>query len=92
MERMRDVVRGGLRRGLKTLSIEDRLTMGWMVACGPAMAGKAAVVGYDEGVVRVEVREGAWVEELRNLSGHLEKELARISGVRVAKLHFIVKR
>ncbi|HEY0161720.1 MAG TPA: DciA family protein [Edaphobacter sp.] len=77
---------------MKTLSVDDRLTMAWMVACGPAMAGKASVVGYDEGVVRVEVGEGAWVAELRNLSGHLEAELARISGVKVTKLHFIVKR
>lgn len=92
MERMRDVIKDGLRQGMKTLAAEDRLAMAWMVACGPAMAGKATVVGYEEGIVRVEVGEGPWVAELRSLSSQLETELARISGVQVSRLHFIVKR
>ena len=66
--------------------------MAWLATCGPALAGRGAVVGYDEGVVSVEVREKAWLDEMCNMSSHLEAELGRIAGIKVTKLHFIVKR
>jgi len=66
--------------------------MAWVAACGPALAGRGTVVGYEDGLVKIEVREGAWMEEMRGMRSHLESELARISGVKVVKLHFIVKR
>jgi hypothetical protein len=66
--------------------------MAWIAACGPALAGRGTVVGYQSGVVTVEVHEGAWLEELRRMCGHLESELARVAGLKVIKLHFIVKR
>ncbi|QNI37168.1 DciA family protein [Edaphobacter albus] len=92
MERMRDVVRMGLREGLKSFSPLDKIVMAWLAACGPILAGRGAVVGYDEGVVSVEVSEKAWLDEMRNMSSHLEMELGRIAGIKVTKLHFIVKR
>lgn len=50
------------------------------------------MVGYDEGAVRIEVRETTWLEEMRNMSEHLARELARVAGMKVTGLHFIVKR
>ena len=66
--------------------------MAWLAACGPVLAGRGVVVGYDEGIVSIEVREGAWLHEMRNMSSHLEAELSQIAGIKVTKLHFIVKR
>lgn len=92
MERVRDVIKASLRRGLSAFSGQDRLAMAWIVACGPALAERGDVVGYEDGVVRIEVRDRAWLEEMKSMKGHLEAELARVAGVRVSELHFIVKR
>lgn len=92
MDRMRDVIKSGLREGLRAFSPQDRLSMAWIAACGPVLAERGSVVGYDNGVVKVEVSDGAWLEEMKSISGHLETELARIAGVEVTKLHFKVKR
>ena len=89
---MRDVIRTGLRGGLKSFSPLDKMAMAWLAACGPALAGRGSIVGYDEGIVSVEVSERAWLEQMCNMSSHLESELSRIAGIRVTKLHFIVKR
>lgn len=89
---MRDVVRTGLRGGLKSFSPLDKVVMAWIAACGPALAGRGAVVGYDDGVVSVEVNEKAWLDEMQNMSRYLEAELSRIAGIKVTTLHFIVKR
>ena len=89
---MRDVIKTGLRRGLSGLSARDKLAMAWVVVCGPKLAERGEVAGYDDGVVRIEVRERAWLEEMRSMSAHLETELARVAGVKISKLHFIVKR
>jgi hypothetical protein len=66
--------------------------MAWLVVCGRKLAGRGSVVGFDGGIVSVEVRDPAWLEEMRSMSGHLESELARVAGMKGTKLHFIVKR
>lgn len=92
MERIRDVIKFGRRSGLQALPSQDRLAMAWIVVCGPILAEHGRVVGYDDGVISVEVGERAWLEEMRNMSEHLEAELARVAGMKVTKLHLIVKR
>lgn len=92
MDRVRDVIRFGTRSGFNTLSDLDRLQMAWVVVCGRVMAEHATVVGYDDGMVKIAASERAWLEEMRSMSAHLERELARVAGIRVTKLHFMVKR
>ena len=92
MQRFRDVIRFGSHSGLSALSARDRLAMAWVVVCGRALAGRGSVVGYEQGAVRIEVRETAWLEQMRSMSEHLTRELARVAGMKVTGLHFIVKR
>jgi sulfur relay (sulfurtransferase) DsrC/TusE family protein len=66
--------------------------MAWVVVCGKALAGHSSVVGYEQGAVQIEVQETAWLDEIRNMSEHLARELARVAGMKVTKLHLIVKR
>jgi hypothetical protein len=74
------------------LSKEDRLEMAWIVACGPTFAGRGDVVGYNDGIVDIEVSDEAWLQEMRALKSQLKVDLARISGVKVSELRFIVKK
>ena len=92
METMRDVLKASMRRGLRALQDEDRLAAAWLVACGRVLAEHGRVVGYTGGTVEVEVHGGAWLEHLMSQRTHLEGELARIAGVPVTGIHFVVKR
>ena len=92
MEAMRELLRGSLRSSLGGMREEDRLAAAWTVACGPAMAEHGAVVGYEAGVVRVEVAGAVWMRQMISLGGVLEREMVRISGVPVAAIHFELKK
>jgi hypothetical protein len=93
VERIRDVIKSGLHIGLDTLPAEDRLAMAWIAVGGPRLAARAEVVAYDQatGTVTVAVGERPWLEELRSMSFQLEPQLAQSAGVKVSKLHWIVK-
>jgi hypothetical protein len=92
MEGMRDVLRGVLGRALQALEAEDRLAAAWPVACGKAMAERGTVVGYADGVVRVEVADEAWLRQMMSMRGQLTGAMAQISRVKVTEIHFEMKR
>jgi predicted nucleic acid-binding Zn ribbon protein len=92
LEGMRGLLKGSLRRSLGGLSEEDRLAAAWPVVCGKVMAEHGTVVGYVDGVVRVQVEDGAWLNQLMSMRGQLAREVARIAGVRVSEIHFEMKR
>jgi hypothetical protein len=92
LEGMRDLLKGSLGRSLGALSEEDKLAAAWPVACGKAMAGHGIIVGYADGVVRIEVEDGAWLRQLMSMRVQLAGEMARIAGVRVSEIHFERKR
>jgi hypothetical protein len=66
--------------------------MAWVVVCGATLASHGSVMGYDDGVVKVEISEQVWLKEMRSMSEHLAAELGRVAGIKVTKLHLIVKR
>lgn len=92
MENMRDLLRNSMARSLQTLPPEDKLAAAWPVACGKAMAGRGAVVGYVDGEVWLEVQEGAWLKQMMSMQGQLAGQMSRIAGVKVSRIHFKVKR
>ena len=89
---MRDLLKVSLGESLRALPDEDRLAAAWPVACGKAMAGRGTVMGYADGVVRVQVEDGAWLQQLTSMRGQLAREMARIAGVPVREIHFERKR
>jgi Dna[CI] antecedent, DciA len=91
MEGMRDLLKGTLGRSLSRLQAEDKLAAAWPVACGRALAEKGTVVGFADGVVHVEVTDGAWLRQMISMQGQLVGEMGRIAGVPVRGIHFEVK-
>lgn len=91
MEAMREVLRDSLGRSLRTMRDEDRLAAAWTVACGRAMAEHGSVAGYEAGVVRVEVADAVWLQQMIALRNVLEGEMARIAGLRVVRIEFMRK-
>jgi hypothetical protein len=92
LEGMRDLLKGSLGRSLEGLREEDRLAAAWPVACGKALAERGVIVGYTDGVVRVQVEDGVWLQQLMSMRRQLAGEMARIAGVRVSEIHFEKKR
>ena len=92
MEAMRELMRGSLGRSLGAMRDEDRLAAAWTVACGCAMADRGVVMGYERGVVRVEVADAVWMRQMMSLRGVLEREMAKIAGVAVSGIHFELKK
>jgi hypothetical protein len=91
MEAMRDVLRASLGRSLRNIRDEDRLAAAWTVACGKAMAGHGTVIGYAAGVVRIEVEDAVWLRQMAALRSVLEREIAKIAGLRVTSIEFELK-
>jgi hypothetical protein len=91
MEGMRNLLRGSLGRSLHGMREEDKLAAAWPVACGKAMADRGTVKGYVDGVIVVEVTDGAWLRQMMSMQGQLAGEMGRIAGVRVSGIHFEVK-
>ncbi|HEX3570631.1 MAG TPA: DciA family protein [Acidobacteriaceae bacterium] len=92
MEGMRELLRGSLARSLAGMGEQDRLAAAWTIACGRAMAERGVVSGYAEGVVRIEVSDSVWLRQMQALRGTLEREMARISGVKIQTIDFVIKR
>jgi predicted nucleic acid-binding Zn ribbon protein len=91
MEGIRDLLKKSLGQSLNSLRDEDRLAAAWPVACGKTMAERGTVVGYNDGVLRVQVENGAWLHQLMSMRGQLAGEMERIAGVTVSEIHFEMK-
>jgi len=89
---MRDVLRRSLGRSLGTLEPIDRLAAAWPVACGKAMADRGVIAGFEDGVVRIEVADQVWLEQMLSMRTALQHDLARIAAVKVTGIHFLLKR
>jgi predicted nucleic acid-binding Zn ribbon protein len=92
MEGIRDLLKRFLGQSLNSLPDADRLAAAWPVVCGKTMAERGTVVGYDDGVLRVQVEDRAWLQQLMSMRGQLAGEMARIARVRVSEIHFEMKR
>jgi Dna[CI] antecedent, DciA len=92
MEPMRELLRGSLGRSLRDLRDEDRLAAAWTVACGRAMAERGVVVGYEAGVVQIEVADAVWMRQMMSLRGVLASEMAKIAALPVSGIHFELKK
>lgn len=92
MDSIRSLLKSSLARGLQGLGEQDKLELAWVALCGPALAARSTVIGYDAGIVTVEVSERSWLEEIRNIDQNLAPQLERVAGLRVSRLNLVVKR
>jgi predicted nucleic acid-binding Zn ribbon protein len=60
------------------------------VAAGHGIAERSAITGYDDRVATVTVADKAWQGQLRSTAPQLQAELARISGVPLTDILFLL--
>ncbi len=92
MENMREMLRHSLGRSLGTMPALDRLTGAWQVACGAAMSRRGVVKSFENGMLRVEVADRGWYDQMRGMQAVLEHEVARIAEVKLVGIHFELKK
>lgn len=91
MDSMRDLLKKNLARSLEAMPAMDRLAAAWPVACGKTMANRGEIVGFENGVVAVQVQDSVWLDQMRSMGSVLQSQLAKIAGVKIAGIHFEVK-
>ena len=93
-----ELVRPILSRLVKRLGLEDELegwraVEDWARVVGPRVARHTRAVGYEQGVLRVEVDGSAWMHELGYLKQELIKAVNReLGAARVRDIRFMVPR
>ena len=92
LEGMRVILKNSLGQSLGSLCDEDKLAAAWPVVCGKAIAERGIVVGYEDGILRIQVNDSAWLQLLTSLSRQFGREIAEITGVKVSEIHFEMKR
>ena len=92
MQNMRSMLRNTLGRSLQGIASEDRLSAAWTVVCGPAMAQRGQVVGYEDETVFVHVTDSLWLQQMLSMRPVLERELAAAAGLPVRTIHFQLRK
>lgn len=92
MDRIRDLLKVSLGQSLSSLREEDKVAASWPLACGKALAERGTIVGYERGIVRVQVEDRMWLRQLMSMREHIVGEMTRIAGVDVSDIHFEMKR
>jgi predicted nucleic acid-binding Zn ribbon protein len=90
MQLMRDLLRSSLAKSLASLSPLDRLASAWPVAAGHGIAERSSVTDFKEGIATVTVADAVWQAQLRSTADQLKRELARISGVPLTDILFLL--
>jgi len=91
MDKIRDILRESLASSLSAAPPLDRLAAAWLVSCGRTLADRGTILDYENGAIRVEVCDGAWMEQMNSMRDQLRSELSRIAGVEVTEIHFVIK-
>ncbi|GAA3756695.1 DUF721 domain-containing protein [Terriglobus aquaticus] len=91
MQSLRDILRSSLSTSLNALTPLDRLAAAWPVAAGHAIAERSTIVRLSGTQAGVEVRDAAWLPELRSNTPRLVADLARISGVPLTDILFFAE-
>ena len=65
--------------------------LAWPVACGSAVADRTRALSFSDGILRVEVADGGWQQELANLSPRYLALINKYSATSVKRIEFVVK-
>jgi len=62
----------------------------WPLACGIAVAEKTRAVGFNDGILTIEVPDAMWRTELREMSSKYLAALRQLLGDSVQRIEFVL--
>jgi hypothetical protein len=79
-----------LARSLKSAPAGQGPMLAWALACGSAVAARTRALGFDDGVLRVQVADLGWKRELQSLAPQYLAVLNRYVSESVNRIEFCV--
>ena len=77
-------------RSLRKAPAGQAPLLAWPLACGSAVAGRTRALNFADGVLRVEVPDAGWREELQTLAPRYLAVLNRYVAENVARIEFVI--
>jgi hypothetical protein len=75
---------------LNRLPAEQVPVESWQFVCGKQVAGRTQAVSFGTGVLRVEVPDARWQEQLQDLSRSYLAKLNQYSRTQIERIEFVV--
>jgi Dna[CI] antecedent, DciA len=85
---LEDVVAKALHR----MPAQDSPLLAWPVACGSVVAERTRALTFSAGILRVEVPDTGWRQELSALAPRYLAAINKYSAAPVERIEFVVKR
>lgn len=79
-------------QSLQQAASSDATLLAWPLACGSAVAERTRTLGFEDGVLRVEVADAGWKAELQALAPRYLAILNRYTRQPVRRIEFVVAR
>jgi hypothetical protein len=76
---------------LRRVAPGDAPILAWPLFCGSAVAERTRAVEFAEAVLKVEVPDAGWKQELQALAPRYVAMLNRYAGQRVERVEFVVR-
>ena len=92
MERVASRLESIVAKALHLAPAQESPLLAWPVACGSAVAERTRAVTFSGGILRVEVADAGWRQELASLAPRYLAAVNRYSGTPVRRIEFVVKR
>ena len=90
MERADNGMEKLVASALKRVPPGEGPLLAWSVACGSVVAEKTRAVGFENGILRVEVPDVGWRKELQTIAGQYLAILNRYCNESVKRVEFVI--
>lgn len=92
MERAGSGLEKLVARSLRRAPQADAPLAAWPLVCGSKVAERTRAISFSGSILRVEVPDFGWCQELRHLVPRYLRALANYTGQKVEKIEFIIPR
>jgi hypothetical protein len=75
---------------VRRLPPEESPLLAWPLACGSDVAEKTRPIGYEGGVLTVEVPDAGWRSQLSSLATQYKSLLKGYTGQEIEKIDFVI--
>jgi hypothetical protein len=90
MERAATGLRKIVAEALAKAPPEEAAVVAWPLVCGTAVADKTRALELAAGVLRVEVPDAGWRNQLHGFTPHYLEALNRITSGKVERIEFVL--
>ncbi len=90
MERARSGLQKIMAEALRHTAAEDGPALAWPLVCGSAVAARTRVLGFADGVLRVEAQDETWRKQLLDFAPAYLASLNQLVRERIVRIEFTV--